>query len=308
VDARPEAGHDDQREPGMPSLKDLRNRIASVKATQKITKAMQMVAAAKLRRAQSAAEAARPYAGRMAQVLGNLAAGIVPGPETPRLLSGTGSDRLHLLVICTAERGLCGPFNSAIARLARDHINRLLGDGKDVKLICVGKKGFDILRRQFGDRIVDVVDLRGARQLGFEHADLIAQKVLERFENGEFDVATLFYSRFKSVISQIPTAQQIIPAQIEAGGAAGAGEAVYEYEPSESEILGALLPRNLTVQIFRALLENAASEQGARMTAMDNATRNAGDMIRRQTLTYNRTRQAMITKELIEIISGAEAL
>jgi F-type H+-transporting ATPase subunit gamma len=291
----------------MPSLKDLRNRIASVKATQKITKAMQMVAAAKLRRAQSAAEAARPYAQRMAQVLGNLAAGIVPGPETPRLLSGTGADRVHLLVVCTAERGLCGAFNSSIARLARDHVNRLLGEGKDVKIICVGKKGYDILRRQFGQRIIDFVDLRGAKQIGFEHADGIAQNILQRFEAGEFDIATLFYSRFKSVISQIPTAHQIIPAQIEAGGG-GSADTVYDYEPDESEILGALLPRNLTVQIFRALLENAASEQGARMSAMDNATRNAGDMIRKQTTLYNRTRQAQITKELIEIISGAEAL
>ncbi|HEX8166528.1 MAG TPA: F0F1 ATP synthase subunit gamma [Beijerinckiaceae bacterium] len=296
----------------MPSLKDLRNRIASVKATQKITKAMQMVAAAKLRRAQSAAEAARPYAQRMAQVLGNLASGIVAGPETPRLLSGTGQDRVHLLVVCTAERGLCGAFNSSIARLARDHANRLLADGRDVKFICVGKKGYDILRRQFGERIIDFVDLRGVRQLGFENADAIAQNILARFEAGEFDVATLFYSRFKSVIAQIPTAQQIIPAEIEAGagGAAtgGAGDTVYDYEPSESEILSALLPRNLTVQIFRALIENTASEQGARMSAMDNATRNAGDMIRRQTQLYNRSRQAMITKELIEIISGAEAL
>jgi F-type H+-transporting ATPase subunit gamma len=292
----------------MPSLKDLRNRIASVKATQKITKAMQMVAAAKLRRAQSAAEAARPYAERMSRVLGNLAAGIVAGPETPRLLSGTGSDRTHLLVVCTAERGLCGAFNSSIARLARDHANRLLGEGRDVKLICVGKKGFDILRRQFGERIIDFVDLRGARQLGFEHADGIAQDILQRFEAGEFDVATLFYSRFKSVIAQIPTAQQIIPAQIEAGAEGAGSDTVYDYEPGEGEILGALLPRNLTVQIFRALLENAASEQGARMSAMDNATRNAGDMIRKQTTLYNRTRQAQITKELIEIISGAEAL
>src|SRR5918912_1522541 len=290
----------------MPSLKDLRNRIASVKATQKITKAMQMVAAAKLRRAQSAAEAARPFADRMAAVLGNLAAGITVGPETPRLLAGTGSDRTHLLVVCTAERGLCGAFNSAIARLARDHANRLLAEGREVKIICVGKKGYDILRRQFGDRIIDFVDLRGARQLGFEHAEGIAQNVLSRFEAGEFDVATLFYSRFKSVIAQIPTAQQIIPAQIEAGSGGGAGtDTVYDYEPGEGEILSALLPRNLTVQIFRALLENAASEQGARMSAMDNATRNAGDMIRRQTTLYNRSRQAMITKELIEIISGA---
>jgi F-type H+-transporting ATPase subunit gamma len=292
----------------MASLKDLRNRIASVKATQKITKAMQMVAAAKLRRAQSAAEAARPYASRMAQVLGNLAGGLVAGPETPRLLAGTGSSQMHLLVVCTAERGLCGAFNSSIARLAREHIARLTGEGKTIKIICVGKKGHDILRRQFGSLIVDFVDLRGARQIGFEHADMIAQKVLERFENGEFDVATLFYSRFKSVISQIPTAQQIVPAEIEMGGAPAAADAVYDYEPGENEILASLLPRNLTVQIFRALLENAASEQGARMSAMDNATRNAGDMIKKQTQLYNRTRQAQITKELIEIISGAEAL
>lgn len=289
----------------MPSLKDLRNRIASVKATQKITKAMQMVAAAKLRRAQNAAEAARPYAERMATVLGNLASGITVGPETPRLLAGTGSDRVHLLVVCTAERGLCGAFNSSIARLARDHANRLLAEGKTVKIICVGKKGHDILRRQFAAQIIEFVDLRSVRQIGFEQADMIAQKVLGLFDAGEFDVATLFYSRFRSVIAQIPTAQQIVPAQIET---AAASDAVYDYEPAEGEILATLLPRNLTVQIFRALLENAASEQGARMSAMDNATRNAGEMIKKQTLTYNRTRQAMITKELIEIISGAEAL
>jgi F-type H+-transporting ATPase subunit gamma len=292
----------------MPSLKDLRNRIASVKATQKITKAMQMVAAAKLRRAQGAAEAARPFAERMSQVLSNVAGTIVPGPESPRLLAGTGSDRTHLLVVCTAERGLCGAFNSSIARLAREHANRLLTEGRTVKIICVGKKGYDILRRQFGDRIIDFVDLRAARTLAFEHADQVAQKVLTRFDQGEFDVATLFYARFKSVISQIPTAQQIIPAVFEPANGAGGVQAVYDYEPDENEILAELLPRNVTVQIFRALLENAASEQGARMSAMDNATRNAGDMIRRQTLTYNRTRQAMITKELIEIISGAEAL
>ena len=290
----------------MPSLKDLRNRIASVKATQKITKAMQMVAAAKLRRAQSAAEAARPYAERMAVVLGNLASGITVGPETPRLLAGTGSDRVHLLIVCTAERGLCGAFNSSIARLARDHANRLLAEGKTIKIICVGKKGYDILRRQFAEQIIELIDLRSVRQLGFEQGDMIAQKILARFEAGEFDVATLFYSRFRSVIAQIPTAQQIIPAQIEAS--AGAPDAVYEYEPDEGEILTTLLPRSLTMQIFRALLENAASEQGARMSAMDNATRNAGEMIKKQTMTYNRSRQAMITKELIEIISGAEAL
>ncbi|MBD2747739.1 F0F1 ATP synthase subunit gamma [Microvirga sp. BT688] len=290
----------------MPSLKDLRNRIASVKATQKITKAMQMVAAAKLRRAQTAAEAARPYAERMSSVLGNLASGIVVGPETPRLLAGTGSDRVHLLIVCTAERGLCGAFNSSIARLARDHANRLMAEGKTVKIICVGKKGYDILRRQFAQQIIELIDLRSVRQLGFEQGDMIAQKVLARFEAGEFDVATLFYSRFRSVIAQIPTAQHIIPAQIEASGTSS--DAVYDYEPEEGEILATLLPRNLTVQIFRALLENAASEQGARMSAMDSATRNAGEMIKKQTMTYNRSRQAMITKELIEIISGAEAL
>jgi F-type H+-transporting ATPase subunit gamma len=290
----------------MPSLKDLRNRIASVKATQKITKAMQMVAAAKLRRAQSAAEAARPYAKRMAVVLGNIASGVTVGPETPRLLAGTGSDRVHLLIVCTAERGLCGAFNSSISRLARDHANRLMAEGKTVKIICVGKKGYDILRRQFGDQIIEVIDLRSVRQLGFEQGEQIAQKVLGLFEQGEFDVATLFYSQFRSVISQIPTAQQIVPAEFEAG--VPAVEAVYDYEPDEGEILTTLLPRNLTVQIFRALLENAASEQGARMSAMDNATRNAGEMIKKQTMTYNRSRQAMITKELIEIISGAEAL
>ncbi len=294
----------------MASLKDLRNRITSVKATQKITKAMQMVAAAKLRRAQMAAESARPYAERMAQVLGNLAANLTPGAETPRLLSGTGQDRTHLLVVCTAERGLCGAFNSSISRLARDHARRLMAQGKTVKIICVGKKGYDVLRREFRDQIVELIELRGVRQLGFENAEGIARNLLGRYDAGEFDVATLFYSRFRSVIAQIPTAQQIIPAEIAPTDAAtgASADAVYEYEPGEGEILAALLPKNLTVQILRALLENAASEQGARMGAMDSATRNAGEMIKKQTLIYNRTRQAMITKELIEIISGAEAL
>jgi F-type H+-transporting ATPase subunit gamma len=294
----------------MASLKDLRNRITSVKATQKITKAMQMVAAAKLRRAQTAAESARPYAERMAQVLGNLAANLTPGAETPRLLSGTGQDRTHLLVVCTAERGLCGAFNSSISRLARDHARRLMAEGKTVKIICVGKKGYDVLRREFRDQIVELIELRGVRQLGFENAEGIARNLLGRFDAGEFDIATLFYSRFRSVIAQIPTAQQIVPAEIAPTSAAtgASADAVYEYEPGEGEILAALLPRNLTVQILRALLENAASEQGARMGAMDSATRNAGEMIKKQTLIYNRTRQAMITKELIEIISGAEAL
>jgi F-type H+-transporting ATPase subunit gamma len=289
----------------MPSLKDLRNRIASVKATQKITKAMQMVAAAKLRRAQTAAEAARPYAERMEAVLANLAGGLANG-NAPRLIAGTGSDKVQLLVVCTAERGLCGAFNSSIARLARDKANALKAEGKTVKIICVGKKGYDVLRRQFAAEIVEVVDLRAYKQLGFANAEAIAQNILTRFGNGEFDVATLFFSKFRSVIAQIPTAQQIIPAEIPAG--AKTTDAVYDYEPEESEILETLLPRNLTVQVLRALLENAASEQGARMSAMDSATRNAGEMIKKQTTLYNRSRQAMITKELIEIISGAEAL
>ncbi len=289
----------------MPSLKDLRNRIASVKATQKITKAMQMVAAAKLRRAQSAAEAARPYAERMETVLANLAAGLAGG-SAPKLIAGTGSDKVQLLVVCTAERGLCGAFNSSIARLARDKANALKAEGKTVKFICVGKKGYDILRRQFGADILEVVDLRSFKQLGFVNAEAIAQNILSRFADGEFDVATLFFSKFKSVISQIPTAQQIVPAEIPAG--TKTTDAAYDYEPEESEILETLLPRNLTVQVLRALLENAASEQGARMSAMDSATRNAGEMIKKQTQLYNRSRQAMITKELIEIISGAEAL
>jgi F-type H+-transporting ATPase subunit gamma len=287
----------------MASLKDLRTRISSVKATQKITKAMQMVAAAKLRRAQMAAEAARPYAERMGAVLANVAGGMAGGG--PALLAGNGKDQVHLLVVCTAERGLCGAFNSSIVRLARDHIYRLQGQGKTVKILCVGKKGYDQLRRQFSAQIIELIDLRAVRQLGFTDADAIAKKIIALFDAGEFDVATLFFSRFRSVIAQIPTAQQIIPAQIEGGAATAAS---YEYEPGEDEILATLLPRNISVQVFRALLENAASEQGARMSSMDNATRNAGEMIRKQTIIYNRTRQAQITKELIEIISGAEAL
>ncbi|MEA1830645.1 F0F1 ATP synthase subunit gamma [Methylobacterium durans] len=295
----------------MPSLKDLRNRITSVKATQKITKAMQMVAAAKLRRAQNAAESARPYAEKMSQVLGNLAGNLVGGVGAPRLLSGTGEDRTHLLVVCTADRGLCGAFNSSIARLARDHANRLLAEGKTVKIITVGKKGYDILRRQFRQQIIENMDLRGNKPVDYDFASEIAEKILARFDAGEFDVATLFYSEFRSVISQIPTAQQLIPAELPEGGESTTGapaDSAMEFEPSEEAILATLLPRNLTVQVFRALLENAASEQGSRMSAMDSATRNAGEMIKKQTLIYNRTRQAMITKELIEIISGAEAL
>ncbi|MCW6508940.1 F0F1 ATP synthase subunit gamma [Lichenifustis flavocetrariae] len=291
----------------MPSLKDLRNRISSVKATQKITKAMQMVAAAKLRRAQMAAEAARPFAERMEKVLANLAAGV--GSGGPALLAGNGKDQVHLLVVATAERGLCGAFNSSISRLARDHAVRLMGQGKTVKILCIGKKGADILRRQFGGQIIDVVDLRAVKRLGYEHADPIGKRIIAMFEAGEFDVCTLFFSRFRSVIAQVPTALRLIPAELPASDTPATGNGViYEYEPDEETILASLLPQNISIQIFRALLENAASEQGARMSAMDSATRNAGEMIKKQTMKYNRSRQAMITKELIEIISGAEAL
>jgi F-type H+-transporting ATPase subunit gamma len=296
----------------MASLKDLRNRIASVKATQKITKAMQMVAAAKLRRAQEAAEAARPYSERMGAVLANIAQAVGNGgsSDAPALMAGTGKDDVHLLVVCTAERGLCGGFNSQIARLAREHARRLIAEGKTVKIISVGKKGFDILRRDYGNLIIDRVDLREVKTLGFVNADAIARKVIDLFNEGQFDVCTLFYSEFKSVISQVPTALQIIPAGelVKASEPESAGNAVYEYEPEPGEILGDLIPRNIAVQIFRALLENAAGEMGAKMSAMDNATRNAGEMINKLSITYNRQRQAQITKELIEIISGAEAL
>jgi F-type H+-transporting ATPase subunit gamma len=289
----------------MASLKDLRTRIASVKATQKITKAMQMVAAAKLRRAQEAAEAARPYSKRMGAVLANIAAN-AGGEDAPLLMAGTGKTEQHLLLVCTSERGLCGGFNSQIVRLARDHARALMRDGKMVKIITVGKKGADILRREFSTLIVDHVDLRTVKKLGFVNADEISRKVIGLFDDGAFDVCTLFYSEFKSVIAQIPTALQIIPAKVDTSIAAS--NAAYEYEPDAGAILEDLIPRNISVQIFRALLENAASEQGARMSAMDNATRNAGDMIKALTLSYNRQRQAQITKELIEIISGAEAL
>ncbi|MER8826120.1 F0F1 ATP synthase subunit gamma [Mesorhizobium sp. M0938] len=294
----------------MPSLKDLRNRIASVKATQKITKAMQMVAAAKLRRAQEAAEAARPYSERMGAVLANITQAIGGGGEAPALMTGTGKDDVHLLLVCTAERGLCGGFNSQIARFARDHIRKLLANGKKVKIICVGKKGFDILRRDYAELIIERVDLREVKTLGFVNADAIAKKVIQLFNEGGFDICTLFYSQFKSVISQVPTAQQIIPAGVPSAATetTNGGNAVYEYEPEPGEILSDLIPRNISVQVFRALLENAAGEMGAKMSAMDNATRNAGDMINKLSITYNRQRQAQITKELIEIISGAEAL
>ncbi|MGY3032581.1 F-type H+-transporting ATPase subunit gamma [Bradyrhizobium sp. USDA 4354] len=290
----------------MASLKDMRVRIASTKATQKITKAMQMVAASKLRRAQTAAEAARPYADKMSAVISNIASAAAGSPGAPTLLAGTGRDQVHLLLVCTGERGLSGAFNSSIVRLARERALALIAQGKEVKFFCVGRKGYEQLRRQFDKQIVEHMDLRSVRQLGFVNAEDIAKKVLARFDAGEFDVCTLFYSQFKSVIAQIPTAQQIIPLVVEEGAAASTTS--YEYEPEEDEILTRLLPRNLAVQIFRALLENNASFYGAQMSAMDNATRNAGEMIRKQTLVYNRTRQAQITKELIEIISGAEAV
>lgn len=292
----------------MPSLKDLRNRIASVKATRKITKAMQMVAAAKLRRAQEAAVAARPYSERMSAVISNLANAMEGQAGAPTLLTGTGFDETHLLIVATAERGLCGGFNSSIAKLAREHADRLIAQGKTVKIFTVGKKGNDALKRVYGKYIVEHVDFRSVKQMSFAEAQAVAHKVLTMFHNGEFDVATLFFSEFKSVISQKPTALRLIPADVSGGKPADLGGAVYEAEPEEGEILADLLPRNIAVQVFRGLLENAASEQGARMSAMDNATRNAGDMINKLSIKYNRQRQAQITKELIEIISGAEAL
>ena len=294
----------------MASLKELRGRIASVKATQKITKAMQMVAAAKLRRAQEAAVAARPYAQRMDRVLANLGGRVAGQQGASPLLAGTGKQDVHLLVVCAADRGLCGGFNTSIVRLAREHIRKLQAANKTFKILCVGRKGMDQLRREFSKNIVETVELKEVKRVGFENAKAIGDKVLARFAAGEFDVCTLFYSEFKSVISQKPTALQLIPVKVPEVVAGDSGKAVAspEYEPSEEHILDRLLPLNISTQIFRALLENAASEQGSRMSAMDNATRNAGDMINKLSITYNRSRQAQITKELIEIISGAEAV
>ena len=295
----------------MPSLKAFRNRIASVKATRKITRAMQMVAASKLKRAQDAAQAARPYAEKMSAVISSLAGTLKDNPGAPRLLTGTGSDQVQLVIVATADRGLCGGFNTNIVRRARQLIDHLLRDGREVKIFCIGRKGRDQLRRLYGRHIIDTIEFTGVKRIGFGNAAGIARRVLEMYGAGGFDAATIVYSRFRSVMSQEPTAQVLIPAPVEAAAAgsdATPGGAVYEYEPDEAEILANLLPRNIAVQIFRALLENAASEQGARMSAMDSATRNAGDVIDRLTLQYNRSRQAMITKELIEIISGAEAI
>ena len=294
----------------MASLKDLRNRIASVKATQKITKAMQMVAAAKLRKAQMAAEAARPYSARMATVLANISSAMEGRDDAPKLMTGTGKDDVHLLLVATAERGLCGGFNSSIARLARSKARELMAAGKEVKILCVGKKGFDALKMEFSSVLLEPMTFREVRQIGFAQASEVGDRVLQMFEEEAFDVCTLYYSEFQSVISQIPTEQQIIPSMTASSDdeETAAPDVSYEYEPDEEEILADLLPRNIAVQIFRALLENGASEQGARMSAMDNATRNAGEMIDKLTLSFNRQRQAQITKELIEIISGAEAL
>ncbi len=289
----------------MPSLKDLKNRISSVKSTRKITKAMQMVAAAKLRRAQDAAEQARPYTERFTAVVAGLASSVGQSASAPKLLAGTGSDKVHLLVVMTSERGLCGGFNSSIVKLARARATALLAEGKTVKILTVGKKGREQLRRDWSQYMVAHVDLSQVKRLGYNNAQDVARDLLGRFDAGEFDVATIFYNQFQSVISQIPTAQQIIPAKFE--DAEGAST-LYDYEPSEEAILADLLPRSVATQIFAALLENAASEQGARMSAMDNATRNAGDMIDKLTIEFNRSRQAVITNELIEIISGAEAL
>ena len=290
----------------MPSLKDLKNRIESVKSTRKITKAMQMVAAAKLRRAQDAAEQARPYAERMRAVVAGLAASVGDGEGAPRLLAGTGDDRTHLIVVMTAERGLAGAFNSSIVRKSRQRIERLRAEGKTVKILTVGRKGRDQLRRDFRDLFVGHHDLTEVKRVGYDDARTIAQDILDRFDDGEFDVAWIYFNTFQSVISQVPTEQRIIPATFEEGEADVS--TLYDYEPSEEGILADLLPRAVATQIFTALLENAASEQGARMSAMDNATRNAGEMIEDLTVEYNRSRQAAITKELIEIISGAEAL
>ena len=290
----------------MPNLKDLKNRIASVKSTRKITKAMQMVAAAKLRRAQEAAEASRPYTERFNAVMGGLAASVGGSDSAPKLLSGTGSDQVQLLIIMTAERGLCGGFNGNIAKLAKTHAQKLIADGKTVKIVTVGKKGRDAIKRDLGEYFVDHVDLTEVKRVGYANAQAIAKDVLARFDAAEFDVATIFFARFENVVTQHPTAQQIIPAKFEQ--AEDAEVTLYDYEPGEEEILTDLLPRGVATAIFSALLENAASEQGARMSAMDNATRNAGEMIDQLTIEFNRSRQAVITNELIEIISGAEAL
>jgi F-type H+-transporting ATPase subunit gamma len=299
----------------MASLKDLRGRINSVKSTRKITQAMKMVAAAKLRRSQSQAEAARPYAERMEAILASLGASVASSPGAPRMLVGTGGDRVHLLVVVTGDRGLAGAFNTNVGRLARNRVRALEAEGKTVKLLTVGRKGAVYLKREFASRVVGEISFAGKKRVDFADAEEVAVRVTEMLERGEFDVCSLLYNRFRSVVSQTPSEQRLIPAPLPeapqgaAPAAAASGpSALYEYEPAEEEILATLLPRNLAIQIYRALLENAAGFYGSQMSAMDNATRNAGDMINKLTLNYNRTRQANITRELIEIISGAEAL
>jgi F-type H+-transporting ATPase subunit gamma len=295
----------------LPNLKELKNRQVSVKATQKITRAMQMVAAAKLNKAQESAQRARPYVAKISNVMSNLLSSVDEG-SAPQLMIGNGADNVHLLVVATADRGLCGAFNTNIVKLAIQEIKTLLSNGKQVKILCIGKKGYDLLRRNHSDKIIDFISLKEVKNVSFNEAELIGSNILKRFEEGEFDICKLFYSNFKSVISQIPLAQQLIPLAFEAeqnsDEALLSDNSIYDYEPEESDVIEELLPLNLKVQIFQGLLENAASEQGSRMSAMDNATRNAGEMINKLTLQYNRTRQAIITKELIEIISGAEAL
>jgi F-type H+-transporting ATPase subunit gamma len=295
----------------LPNLKELKNRQVSVKATQKITRAMQMVAAAKLNKAQESAQRARPYASKISNVMSNLLSSVDEG-SAPQLMIGNGNDNIHLLVVATADRGLCGAFNSNIVKLANQEIKALLSNGKQVKILCIGKKGYDLLRRNHNDKIIDFISLKEVKNVSFNEAELIGSNILKRFEEGEFDVCKLFYSNFKSVISQIPVVQQLVPLSFEAEQSSEessiSDNSIYDYEPEESDVMEELLPLNLKVQIFQGLLENAASEQGSRMSAMDNATRNAGEMINKLTLQYNRTRQAIITKELIEIISGAEAL
>ena len=291
----------------MASLKDLKNRIKSVKSTQKITKAMKMVAAAKLRRAQEAAEASRPYSEKMNQILASLVKTFVVDPNRPTLLTGTGRDVKHLLIVATSNRGLCGGFNSSISKTVNNKINKLAAEGRDVKILCVGRKGYDALKRNHKKKIIEVIDIGQKKNIDYASAEEISAKVIELFSQGEFDVATLYFNRFVSAISQIVTEKQLVPLSLPANDNSSE-TAVFEFEPSEEEILERLLPNNMAVQIYSALLENLASEQGARMTAMDNATRNAGEMIGKLTLQYNRSRQAAITKELIEIISGAEAI
>ncbi len=291
----------------MASLDDLKKRIASVKSTQKITKAMKMVAAAKLRRAQESAEKGRPYSEKMNNVILNLSSGISDKENAPKLLSGTGNDKIHLCVVMTSDRGLCGGFNSNIIKKAKSYFSKILSEGKELKIITVGSKGNDQLKRMYGDKIIENISFKESKNANYFDADKVGKIVIDKFESSEFDICTIFYNQFKNVITQIPQAQQIIPLNSEDSEENSSGES-YEFEPDEDEILSNLLPKNISTQIFKAMLENSASEQGSRMSAMDNATRNAGEMVDKLTIQYNRSRQAAITKELIEIISGAESL